>query len=289
MEQLRVGLVQAAPDRRTALSVAVLDHPGLIVEQITVEQDLDDLDAVVVDAAIDERADMVAALAGHWAGPLLLEMPIAQSNDEAKSLLNRLDSNQVFSLNPLHAHLPTQRLFEQVRQGDDPLQTIFACWRFRSLTSLRHQTLQLLDYLQSVLGSPVTHISALQRSDPPVTLAILRSADGVVCSVEIGSHLPAKVTTSTDLLIECYRRESVLDCRPDQQAVSVDGIVPDQWDWSPPAAARMVRTFFDAIHGQHAPPRDPRQDLEVLTLLESIESAAGTRTNAPVTGEATSV
>jgi hypothetical protein len=260
-------LVRAAAQQRTLPTRAIEpDEPA--VAQVA---------GLVVDVPIGERAELIARLTHTWRVPLLIESPIAADLEQTRPVASLADDDAVVAANPLRYGLHTRRLIEALQAGDDPLQTCFVAWRFRSRAAPPSALPQLLDLLGALAPGEVRRISALARRDPAVLIATLRYASGVIGSLEVGDHLAAdSFPAPSELIVECCTSVRAFHCAPGQQTVRVYGQAASSRDWQPDPADAMVAAFAGWLRGGPRPAGHIRDDLRTLALVHRIREAAAT-------------
>lgn len=232
------------------------------------------VDAVVVDAALEEREALLAAIAPAVDVPILAEMPVATSPEDVERLAETLEERRVHSINPLAYQLHTRRLLDLVRDEADPVTAIFAAWRFRPDDFEDGALPQLLDYIAGISTEPPLRIAAMRREAPEILVATIRYQDGVVAHIEFGAHLPPAFDATSELTVEVFRRESVLHSDAFGQALTVHGRGSRAINWAPDVAVAALQESLEAVAAGDAPPRGLREDHAVLTVVEAIEWAA---------------
>jgi len=268
---LTLGIVRLSGAGGTGLAAAAERHPGVVSRCVTVEdRPATDITGLVIDVPPIDRQAVVLQLARRWRVPFLLEAPVALTPDGVTEVERACGEAPVCSENPLRHHLPTRRLREQVVAAADPVEQVFAAWRFRQGGFDRGALAQLIDYLGHLVGSRVARATTMRRDRPAAFLVSLRYENDVVGSVEIGEHLPASLPWRSELLIECFCRERVYHCAPDTQAITVDGRRRASVDWSEPAFGHIISTFVEALAGGHAPERSLGSDLGALVICRAI-------------------
>ena len=133
-----------------------------------------DVDGLIVDAHLGERPALLQALMSRWSVPVLVESPVAADVQVAERLVaangqpvERTISpgGRVVAANPLRYGLHTRRLQDELAQADDPLQTLFAAWRFKPWSSTAEALPRLLDFLRGVCPAEPTSIAAMRSRD----------------------------------------------------------------------------------------------------------------------------
>lgn len=274
LDRVTIGIVSAGSESEGRLAGAVRRNPNVQAIDINPSVSTEKVAGLVVDAPLAERGAIAADVVGRWSVPLLVEAPLAAGGDQARLILERAGDAPVFSLNPLRYHTPTRQLHADVSGSQDALETFFAVWRFQSGRPSGDALPRLLDYLSSLAGAPVAHLSAMSRTDPDVLLLLLRYANEVVGHIELGDHLPATLPQPSELLIECFCRESAYQCRSGRQAVTIDGAERVYRDWSPAPEDEMAGAFVDALFGRATNLRRGADDLAILALCEEVRGAA---------------
>lgn len=274
MERIDIGVVVTEPGKSSGLAAAAARHPDVAVHLIGVDAPSAAIAGLVVDVPLDQRGETLSTVIDRWQIPILCEMPAAPARAGAEMIARRPNANALFSINPLQYHLPTVRLREELIRAQDPLETFFGAWRFQRTASSQEALPQLMDYVGSIVGQPLIRLSAMHHADPAVLLLLLRYASNVIGSLEIGTHLPETLTEPSELLIECFCRESVYHCAAENQAIIVEGRIRRRRDWGPDPADGMVSAFVKAIRDGRAPQRGIHDDLLILALSEEILEAA---------------
>ena len=275
MERIAVGVVTADAPTELDLAAAAERHEGIIAHRIAPDEPpARSLSALIIDVPLEERGPVVELAANRWRVPILVETPFADTLDRASALAAGVDGVGLFSMNPLRHALPTRRLAEGLTQSDDPVETLFAAWRFRAGDRWEHALPQLLDYVSWVSGNPLDRIAAMRRDQPPAMLVSLRYANGVVGSLEVGAHLPHGYPTRSSLLIECFCTDSVHHCAPDNQAITILGLRCERHGWLPDPAPDIISAFVDALRTGQPPPRGERDDLRLLAVCQAVHRAA---------------
>jgi len=270
---LALGVVTAG-HTAGGLAEAAERHPRVVARRVQVGDPADGgIAGLVVDVPPHDRARVVVELARRWRVPLLLEAPVAPSIDGAQAVADVRGGAPIFSCNPLDHHLPTQRLRAQVAAGADPLQSFFAVWRFRPDAYHDGALPQLVDYVGRLSASRPARVTTMRRDRPTVALVSVRYENHVIGSIELGAHLPGALPWRSELLVECFCRDTVYHCASGNQAVTVDG--PDRAfvDWSAAPADDMVATFVDALVNGRGPARSVGDDLQVLDVCREILGA----------------
>jgi predicted dehydrogenase len=107
---------------------------------------------------------------------------------------------------------------------------------------LRDLGAPLLDYLLTVIDSPVASVTAtnerVANQSPDAWFLTIRFADGLVATVDLGFFLPASYPTDTEVRLEICGTDRVLVVEPDNVAVTVigrdgtrrDDAYPDPWN-----------------------------------------------------------
>jgi hypothetical protein len=271
MERLSLGVVALEPGGAHSLAAAAARNPDVVVTGLSLDdQPLAGLKGIVVDAPLAQRGAAIEQLVSRWRLPLLVKMPFAATISQAKQVRLALGNTPLFSLNPLQFHVPTKRLHDDIVNGDDPLETYFAVWRFKAGTDWESHIVQLIDHLSCIIATPVSRVSTMRRTSPDALVSLLRYENDVVGSIEIGAHLPASTIGDSDLRVECFCRESVFHCYSNQQAITVEGSRPVHRDWSPEASDLMVAAFVDALRKEQSPWRSIADDLSALALARRI-------------------
>jgi len=274
MNPLPLGIVTLGDTRTRGLAAAAERHPAVVPHRVRPEQPAaGDIAGLVVDVPATDRWKVLTTLVEHWHVPVLVDAPVAMTSAAVPALVGRRDAVPIFSENPLDHHLPTRRLRSEIAAKGDPLQQFFAAWRFRDGAWRDDAVIQLIDYLGHLTNSRPTRVTTMRRASPRVLLVSLRYADDVVGTVEVGAHLPTSLPQSSELLIECFCRDSVYHCASGNQAITVDGRQRISVDWSADPAAHMVSAFVEAVtHGQ-APARSVDADLQTLRICDDILGA----------------
>ncbi len=275
MERLNIGVVVTDTGISAGLAAAAARHPDVEVHAIGPRDDPSAAMAgLIVDVPLDQREGSLSTFLDRWQVPILCEMPAAGTRAGANMIARHPETNTLFSMNPLHYHLPTQRLREELAHAQDPLETVFAAWRFKRTATTPVALPQIIDYIGSIIAHPLTRVSAMQRAAPPVLLVLLRYASDVVVSLEVGDHLPETLSTPSELLIECFCRESVYHSAPEHQAIIIEGHAHTRRMWAREPANEMVSAFVAAIQSGRPPQRGINDDLRVLAQCEGITDAA---------------
>lgn len=275
MERIAIGIVAADSSTELDLAAAAMRHDDIKVHRIDPDAPPDGtLSAIIVDVPLKERGTVIDLVANRWQLPILVETPLADTLDHASALVAGLNGVELFSMNPLRHSLPTRRLVEGLAQTDDPLQTLFAVWRFRAGDHWEHALPQLIDYISWICGSPLDRIAAMRRDQPPAMLVSLCYANGVVGSLEIGAHMPDGFPTRSTLLIECFCTDSVHHCTPDSQAITILGSRCERHGWLPDPARDIISTFVDTLRTGQPPMRGQLDDLHLLAVCQAIHRAA---------------
>ncbi|MBV9171894.1 MAG: hypothetical protein JOZ81_17615 [Chloroflexi bacterium] len=236
---------------------------------LDLEAPRDGMTGVIVDAPLDQRARVLAEVRHSWQVPALVEAPLAATAREARERLNARD---LVPVNALRYGLHTRRLVEELRGADDVLETLFAAWRFRGGALIDEKLPLLLDYVRELCPQRIERISAMERVDPFVMTVTLRHAGGVIGSLEVGAHLAGSFPSPSELVIECFCRETVWHCLPGRQSVEVVGQNATEWQPDPFVAA--VNAFAAWLEGGPRPPGDVQRDVAALELAEKIREAA---------------
>jgi len=267
---LALGVV-AAGDAPTGLAEAAQRHPGVVTHHVQVGQPAGGgIAGLVVDVPPHDRPHVVAELVRRWRVPVLLEAPVASSIEGARAVADVRGAAPIFSCNPLDHHLPTQRLRAQIASGTDPLQSFVAVWRFRPDAYYDGALPQLVDYVGRLSGSRPTRVTTTRRDCPSVSLVSVRYENDVLGSIELGAHLPGALPWRSELLVECFCRDTVYHCASGNQAVTVDGADRALVDWSAAPADDMVAMFVDALVNEWGPARSVCDDLQVLDVCREI-------------------
>jgi hypothetical protein len=272
--RLTLGIVasQAHPER--GLAAAAERHPAVNVRQVGPDERIPvDVAGVVIDVPLLLRSRVLERLAGRAGVPVLVEAPVTTRIARARTLAGRVRDIPVFSLNPLPHWVPTRRFQEQVREASDPVETIFAAWRFRRGSDWSHALPQLVDYLGGIVGKPVARHTVASRTNPTLHLITLRYTNDVVASLEVGHHLPESAVVPEELLVECFCRETVFHCDAWGQSLTVEGNERGVHDWSPDPADRMLASFLNAIRDGQPMERSLADDLDALDLCDRILAA----------------
>jgi hypothetical protein len=111
------------------------------------------------------------------------------------------------------------------------------------------------------------------REGPEVLLVMLRYGNGVVGSLEIGAHLPRNFATESELVVECFCRQNVYHCTPENHAITVQGSRRQHVGWLPDQAADMVAGFLEMLRGGVAG-RGAADDVRLLALVEEIRKSS---------------
>lgn len=276
MNRLNIGLVTAEPDNSQGLATAAYRNIDANVTPVKIGDDAArTLDGLIVDIPLDRRCDAINALALKYKIPMLVEMPAANSSRELEGMVADLGDIPLLSLNPLTYHYPTRRLLEEITEAKDQVETIFAAWRFKDSNSLGSALPQLIDFIGMLCDADPVRMTTVTREDPKIVLGLLRYDNDIVVNVEIGDHLPNIETTASDLLIECFCKESVFQCTPGSQAISVSGPHRNRLDWSPSPASQMISAFVQELQGRDVHSRTIHADLEVLALAGQLQSPPG--------------
>jgi hypothetical protein len=280
MNPLTIGIVAPDGAEKTGLAAAVERHPTVQSRPITLEDKAAaDIMGLVIDAPLADRQTIIVRLAGRWHVPFLVEAPAALTADGIDAMRRARGRHPVFSENRLHHHLPTRRLRERLAAAADPVEQLFAAWRFRRGAFDRGALVQLIDYLQQLVGSDVARVTTMRRDGPTAFLVSLRYENDAVGSVEIGEHLPPSSPLASELLIECFCRETVYHCDPYQQAVTVEGRMRAAVDWSEPAYECIASAFVQALTEGRGPTRSADDDLKALTLADTVLGAEAQKTS----------
>ena len=265
-----LGIIERAPTS-FGLATAARQLPGVEVRDLDPPEAHPDVDAIVIDAALEEREVLLMSVATTVI-PVIVEMPAAATADGVERLESALSGSPVVSINPLAHHLHTRRLLELVRDEPDPVTAIFAAWRFRPGDVQPDALAQLLDYVARISTEPLLRIAAMRRESPDVLLATIRYEDGVVAHIECGAHLPPSFDAPSELTVEIFRRESVLHSDAFRQALTVQGETTRSVDWAPSAAVAALQESL-ATTGD-TPLRGLAEDHANLTVLDAIEWSA---------------
>ena len=273
---LTLGVVTLNGARDTGLAAAVAQHPGVVSRPVTVDDTpAAGIAGLVIDVPSADRQAIVLRLAGRWRVPFLVEAPVALAADGIDAVARTRRGSPLFSENRLLHHLPTRRLRERVAAAADPVEQLFAAWRFRPGALDRGAVVQLIDYLGQVTGSGVARVTAMRRDNPAAFLVSLRYENDAVGSIEIGEHLPSSLPWASELVIECFCRETVYHCEPGNQAITADGRTRAAVDWSEPALEQVVSAFVDALIDGRAPERSLDEDRRALAVSSAILDPAG--------------
>lgn len=276
MNPLTLGVVTLDGARGAGLAAAVEQHPGVVSRPVSVdEKPPDGFTGLVIDVPPADRQATVLRLAERWSVPFLVEAPVALTADGIDAVGRVRRASPVFSENRLRYHLPTRRLRERVAAAADPVEQLFAAWRFRPGGLDRGAVVQLIDYLGQVVGSGVARVTAMRRDNPAAFLVSLRYENGAVGSIEVGEHLPSSLPWASELVIECFCRETVYHCEPGNQAITVDGRTRAAVDWSEPAFEQIASAFVDALVDGRAPERSLDEDRRALAISSAILDPAG--------------
>jgi hypothetical protein len=92
--------------------------------------------------------------------------------------------------------------------------------------------------------------------------------------LEIGGHLPESTSRGSELLIECFGRETAYQCRPDLQAITLEGTADARYLWSANPAGQMISELLELIENDREPVRGPHDDVETMSVCERIRSSA---------------
>lgn len=240
MREFTIATVGTSPDHRRLLDAAEGRDDIALLPIESGSTVPESVDAVIVDALFAERRETVAEICAKQSAPVLAEFPaVLQAAGAPANLVE---------LNPLCFHAPTRQLLRDIGDSSDPLESVYACWRFQSGgAALDEALLQLLDFVTLLAGDGITRHSVMRRAEPDVTLALLRFANNVVGHLEVGEHLPAAGAVDRELVIECFCRDTVFHCYPEAQSITVEGSAPAMVDWSPPAADAMLDAFLSSL------------------------------------------
>jgi hypothetical protein len=278
VSRLRLAVITDDPPADRGLTAAVERDHRVAAHRVAIGSDLpSDIDGVVVDVPLVKRSEALSLIAGRPDVPILSEMPVAPSVQQGHLLAEKLSGRRIASLNPLAFHVPTKRLLDLIVDGVDPLETFFAVWRFRPADGRDQALAQVVGFAGSLCRSAPIRISALQHPSASVLIALLRYENGVVGSLELGSHLPDAVTRFPELLIECFCHDSAYQCRAENQAITLEADSRSHRDWAPDPAVAMLAAFLDVIQGDQVPPRGPEDDLKTLAVCEEMLVAATSR------------
>jgi hypothetical protein len=273
--RITLGVVasQAHPER--GLAAAAERHPMVSTRQVGPDERVPvDVAGVVIDVPLLLRSRVLERMAGRSSVPVLVEAPVTTRIARARTLAEHARDIPVFSMNPLRHWLPTRRFQEQIRDAADPVETIFAAWRFRRGSDWSHALPQLVDYLGGIVGKPVARHTVVSRTNPTLHLITLRYTNDVVASLEIGHHLPETAAAPEELLIECFCRENVFHCEAWGQSLTVEGSSRGVHDWSPDPADQMLSSFLSAIRDGHPMVRSLADDLDALDLCDQVLAAS---------------
>jgi hypothetical protein len=270
-----IGIIgdNTAPEPRLALTAT--RHAGWQTRLLDLDQSPDaNIAGLVVDLPLESRFEALSRLARDWQVPILVEAPAAHSAQALRELADA-SGDRIVSVNPLRYGLHTRRLVEELQRSGDPLETFFTTLRFRRTELPAHALPRLLDYLVDVCPGGIERIASMTYADPPIQIVSLRSASGVLGSLEIGAHLPPSFPAESELVVECFCKSHAFHCAPMNQAVSVYGATTQrQVDWQPEPANASVRAFATWLEGGPRPPGDLRRDLVATTLAAAIAEAA---------------
>lgn len=273
-ERLSVGLVTADGGGSIGLADAARRHPGLSIRSLDADEPASDaVAALIVDAPIARRGDILARAARSWQVPILVESPVASDLERADSL--RTQGTQVVSANPLRYALHTRALVDALARDADPLETFFAAWRFRANAMPEHALPQLADFIAALRPhGEVERITALERQDPGVLLVTLRYAIGTLGTLELGTHLPSTFPSASELFIECFSTERAYHCTPENQSVLALTQSHAAHNWQPNPADTIVAAFTAWLVDGPRPVGNVASDLAALELTARIRAAA---------------
>jgi predicted dehydrogenase len=272
-----IGLITSDLPTDLGLADAALRQPGVVVQSLGVEEPpSEDIGGLILDVPLEQRPSMLASLAARWRVPILVESPLAGDLERARALESLGANETIVSVNPLRYALHTRRLLEEIAQTDDPLNTFFAAWRFRPASPVEHALPQLLDYLGALCPDQPCRISAMTYREPSILTLTLRYTSDVLGSIELGSHLPPSFPTASELVVECFCRESTYCCVPSNQSVSVYGRAYQTYDWQPDPADASVAAFAAWLGGGPRPVGGLANDLTAVRLADRIRQALQT-------------
>ena len=272
-----VGLIKDGQATDLALADAAARSVGLPTRCVSISDPVtDDLAGLVVDVSPEIRAEMLQRLADVWAGPILVEAPVAATQEELRGLAAVGD--RLVSVNPLLYGLHTHRLIEELRAAGDQLETFTIGWRFRGPNLPRDALPRIIDYLAEVYPVPVERVAASSRHSPQVQVVSVRYVDGVLGSIEVGAHLAPGFPSASELVVECFGRSHVFHCAPGNQAVSVyDATRELAVDWQPETATSIVSAFAKSLRDGARPIGGIVRDLASIRLVDAIVESATTR------------
>jgi hypothetical protein len=271
-----VGIIEYGPGSGLGLARAARQLAGIACRSVSTDEAPNaDVAGLILEGPLAGRGDLLARLAPLWGVPILVESPVAESAEQAGSIAE-LTGDSVVACNPLCYGLHTRRLIEELRTAEDPLETLFAAWRFRPDSATPESLPQLLGYLSELCSADVMRVSAMVRATPRVLTVSMRFATGALGSLELGAHLPRAFPAPSELVMECFCRSRVFHCTPGEQAITVYGPTHTHLDWQPTAGETIVRAFAAWLGGAPRPAGGALQDAAALRLAERIEHSART-------------
>lgn len=279
-----LGIFQEAPLGGSEITKALEQDGRINLVRVAPGSELsNDLSGIVVDVPLHQRFEVLSSIGETCELPILTQMPVGDSSQKCLVLNERFGNERILSLNPLAHVTPIQSMIDQVLHGKDSLQTLFATWRFASGSTWEQEFLQLLSIVSTLTESLPARSSALFRTNPELLLAILTFENSSLASLEIGEHLPEATSRNTELLIECFTREHAYQCRPFEQAITIEGVPTSYLPWSPNPWQQMVSTFLKMIEGSQRASRGSLDDATLLEIREWIQSSVDGPTISPAT------
>lgn len=172
---------------------------------------------------------------------------------------------------------------DTVARGDTgPLLAVFAAWRTRRALAdpLRELGVPLLDLLRWCLpdAGAIVRAQATRASlfgpDRAAALLILRTAGGLVCTVDLAAALPPAHEQEDEVLIEILGEEAALRAEPYNQAITVSA--PGErrrTPWHRDAMYPLLDACVGALRAGREPPGAPAEARPALALIEELRGA----------------
>lgn len=266
MNPSRIGIV--SDNGALGLSNAATSLLDIEARPIAPEKIPSDLGLITLDVPLAERAAGIARIArSGYAGPVVAEMPLASSVDNLRQIEGEASNLEIWAVNPLYYQVHTRRILKIIENEDDPVTAIFAAWRTKPEALRADMLIQLLDYLSGMVGDIPSRLEAVNRDNPRILLGLARMPSGAVAHMEIGEHLPRDHPQPQELVVEVFRRESVLHVDAFRQAVTVESINGSQSvDWSPHVGVAVLRDVLSDI-ASDLRPADPFASERALHAL----------------------
>ncbi len=303
---LRCGLFGSGP-RAGVLAAAVTEHPGAVLAATVQDAGggtwygyatpaellaAPDIDLVLIageepGAVAGDGADGGAGWAGaalaRGKAVLCLTPPADLAQFDALAALAARHGAPLGLPNELRFLPATRALRDTVARGETgPLLSAFAAWRTRRAPGdlLRDLGAPLLDLLRWCLPAAGAIVRAQATVAPPfghdrsAALLTLRTASGLVCTVELAAALPPDHEQEDEVLIEILGEEAALRAEPYNQAIAISG--PGErrrLPWHRDALYPLLDAFVAALREGREPPGAPAEVRPTFALIEELRGA----------------